>query len=63
MPTPASHRRLPPPPWPSRPCVALVAVVQLQALPPAAPLWVPEAFSTIQMEMPRGWRMETLFPA
>lgn len=46
-----------------RPCLAVLAAVQLQALPPAAPLWVPEAFSAIQMEMPRGWRMETLFPA
>lgn len=63
---PAGGRRRRRPGLPFRPCAAfpaLLAAVQLRALPPAAPLWVPEAFSAIQMEMPRGWRMETLFAA
>lgn len=46
-----------------RPCPAALAGLQLQALPAAAALPCPGPSAAIEMEMPRAWRMETLFPA
>lgn len=39
------------------------AMLQLRALPAAAPLRCPGPSAAIEMEMPRAWRTETLFPA
>lgn len=46
-----------------RPCPAPLAGIQLQALPAAAVLRCPGPSAAIEMEMPRGWRMETQLPA